>query len=217
MTANQKHFHKNKGYPLDTDVHRAIPGTTLPMFSYHNIYPHHYEKEVITRTGLEVFMRPIRPNDTPLLLDLFNSLTTRTKYFRFFSPLKVLPQHMLIRFTHIDYKKDMALVALDKREPEGKMLAVARFISRPVQSDTEFAVVVRDAWQGKGVGRVLLENLIVFARDRKIESMSGFVMVENIHMLSLARKLGFHLSKVPGEDLYFLKINLKSEAAGKII
>lgn len=181
-----------------------------------NLYPGHYEKKVITRTDLEVFIRPIKLEDAPLLLDLFNSLSTRTKYYRFFSPLEVLPQDMLIRFTHIDYRRDMALVALNKTGPEGKMLAVARFISKPGQSDTEFAVVVRDVWQGRGVGRVLLENLVVFARDRKIESMSGYVLAENIHMLSLARKLGFELSKMPGKDQYFVKIDLKSEAVNKI-
>jgi acetyltransferase len=98
----------------------------------------------------------------------------------------------------------MALVALDKTESEERMLAVARFISKPGQPDTEFAVVVRDEWQGKGVGRVLLENLIVFAKDKKVESMSGFVLRENIYMLSLARKLGFQLSKIPGEGQYIM-------------
>ena len=190
--------------------------SALQEHSNNSLYPDHYEKKVITRTGLEVFMRPIKPGDAHLLLDLFNSLSTRTKYYRFFTPLKVLPQDMLIRFTHIDYRKDMALVALNKTGQEGKMLAVARFISKPDQSDAEFAVVVRDVWQGRGVGRVLLENLIIFARDRKIESMSGYVLSENVHMLSLSRKLGFQLSKIPGEDQYFLKIDLRSEAVNKI-
>ena len=181
-----------------------------------SLYPGHYEKKVITRTGLEIFMRPIKPEDAPLLIDLYNSLSTRTRYYRFFSPLKMLPQDMLIRFTQIDYRKDMALVALNKTGPEGKMLAVARFCSKPGQSDTEFAVVVRDVWQGRGVGRALLENLIVFARDRNVESMSGYILSENIHMLSLVRKLGFQLSKIPGEDQYFVKMDLKSEAVNKI-
>ena len=179
-------------------------------------YPKEYEKRVVTRTGIEVLMRPIKPDDAPLLLDLFNSLSHETRYYRFFSPLKVLPREMLIRFTQIDYSKDMALVAIDLAEKKEKILAVARFISKPDQSDTEFAVVVRDEWQGKGVGRVLLENLIVIARDRKVGSMSGFVLTENIHMLSLVRKLGFHISKVPGEDQYFVKIDLKSEVVNKI-
>ncbi len=179
-------------------------------------YPKEYEKRVVTRTGIEVLMRPIKPEDAPLLLDFFNSLSRQTRYYRFFSPLKVLPWQMLARFTQVDYSRDMALVAIDLAETKEKILAVARFISKPGQPDTEFAVVVRDEWQGKGVGRVLLENLIIFAIDKKIECMSGFVLAENIYMLSLARKLGFHLSKIPGEDQYFVKIDLKSEEVNNI-
>jgi acetyltransferase len=216
MTIHLPAFSKKNNRIKDPADHYLESRKPLKDHVTGNLYPEHYEKIVITRTGLEVFMRPIRPDDSLLLLDLFNSLSTRTKYYRFFSPLKVLPQDMLIRFTQIDYRKDMALVALNKAGPEGKMLAVARFISKPCQSDTEFAVVVRDVWQGRGVGRVLLENLIVFARDRKIESMNGYVMGENIHMLSLVRKLGFQLSKLPGEDQYFVKIDPTSEVVNKI-
>lgn len=179
-------------------------------------YPGHYEKKVATRTGLEVFMRPVKPEDAPLLLDLFNSLSPRTRYFRFFTPLKTLPRHLLVRYTQVDYKKDMALVAMDLTDPDNKILAVARFISKSDQADAEFAVVVRDEWQGKGVGRVLLENLILIAGERRIESMSGYVLSENIHMLSLARTLGFHLSRIPGEDQYFLKIDLRSKTINEI-
>lgn len=184
--------------------HKVSSSDHMPV----SIYPHQYEKKVMTRTGLKVFMRPVKPEDVPLLLDLFNALSPRTRYYRFFSPLKVLPHDMLIRFTQIDYKKDMALVALDRTDSKEKILAVARFMSKPNQPDAEFAVVVRDDWQGKGIGRALLENLINIARDKKIESMSGYVLAENTHMLSLGRQLGFSLSKIPGEDQYVLKIDL---------
>jgi acetyltransferase len=209
-------FVKKKFGPLDTACNCTGAAEALREPPSASMYPGHYEKKVVTRTGVKVFMRPIKPEDAPMLLDLFNSLSSGTRYYRFFTPLKVLPRHLLIRFTQIDYNKDMALVAFEHTEKEGKILAVARYISKPNQSETEFAVVVRDEWQGKGVGRVLLENLIVIARKRKIESMIGFVLSENIHMLSLARKLGFHLSKLPGENQYFLKIDLNSEAIDEI-
>ena len=209
-------LHKKKNRAQKSADHRMESEAALQDYVSESHYPEHYEKKVITRTGVELFMRPIKPEDASLLLDLINSLSPKSKYYRFFTPLEVLPRHLLIRFTQIDYNRDMALVALDKTESEERMLAVARFISRPGQPDTEFAVVVRDEWQGKGVGRVLLENLIVFARDKKIESMNGYVLSENIHMLSLMRKLGFQLSKIPCEDQYFVKIDLKSEAVNKI-
>lgn len=195
-----------------------IPAEPEAVLSEHlavSSYPRHYEKKVITRTGIELFMRPIKPEDEPLLIDMFNNLSFQTKYHRFFSPLKALPKEMLKKFTHIDYSRDMALVAMDNDQAP-RILAVARFMSRPDQPDAEFAVVVRDEWQGKGVGGVLLENLILYARKKQIESMSGYVMAENYHMLSLARKLGFDLSRIPGEGNYFLKIDLNSEAISKI-
>lgn len=216
MTIHLPVFGKKKNHIRGSADHYLETMEPLQDHVTGDLYPKHYEKKVTTRTGLEVFMRPIKPEDTPLFLDLFNSLSTRTKCYRFFSPLKILPQHLLIRFTQIDYRKDMALIALDKMGPMGKMLAVARFISKPDQSDTEFSVVVRDEYQGKGVGRVLLENLILCAKDREIESMSGFVLAGNIHMLSLSRKLGFQPSRIPGENQYHVKIDLKSEAVNKI-
>ena len=178
-------------------------GKTFSDPLHNNIYPKEYEKRIVTRTGIEFFMRPIRPEDAPFLLDMFNNLSPRTRYYRFFTPLKVLPENMLIKFTNIDYKTDMALIALESSEQDSRILAVSRFISRPDNADAEFAVVCRDAWQGIGIGRVLLENLISFAKEKQIESMSGYVLAENIHMLSLARKLGFCLLKIPDEDQFF--------------
>ena len=208
MTAKPKPFYKNTDSSLDPDA-------PFPGYSDHNIYPHHYEKKVITRTGLEVFMRPIKPEDSSLLLDLFDALSPRTRYYRFFSPLNVLPQDMLIRFTKIDYNRDMALVAIDLADTKEKILAVARFISIPDLSEAEFAVMVRDEWQGKGIGRVLLENLIMIAKEKKIESMSGYVLAENTHMLSLAGQLGFSLTRIPEENLYFLKVDLNPDCGTK--
>ena len=95
-----------------------------------NNYPKNYDKKVITRTGVEIFMRPIKPTDALLLLDMFNNLSPRTRFYRFFSPIKVLPKDLLIKFTQIDYNRDMALIALENNEPNSKILAVARFISR---------------------------------------------------------------------------------------
>ena len=186
--------------------------TAMPDYMPVNNYPLHYEKKVVTRTGIEFFMRPIKPEDAPLLLDMHNHLSPRTKYYRFFSPLNELPEELLIKFTQVDYKKDMALIALESDEPGAVILAAARFITRPDCGDAEFAVVSRDEWQGKGIGRVLLENLILSAKEKEIECMCGYVLAENTHMLSLARNLGFHSSKIPGEYQYFIKIDLKSDA-----
>lgn len=195
---------------VDPDSHHTNSEIPLTAYSCANPYPHHYEKKAVTRTGLELFMRPIRPEDGLLLLDLFDSLSPKTRYYRFFSPIKELSHEMLKKFTHVDYNRDMALAAIDIAETGERVLAVARFMSKPDMSKTEFAVVVRDEWQGKGVGRILLENLIMRAKEKKIESMSGFVLAENTHMLSLARQLGFSITRIPEDNIYFLKYTIIS-------
>jgi acetyltransferase len=195
---------------VDSMVIPTQSQVTLPEHSDGGAYPSHYEKRITTKTGLKLFIRPIKPGDASLLLGLFNSLSLKTKYYRFFSPLKILPKDMLARFTQIDYSKDMALVAFGLPGSDEKIIAVARFMNDPGGTDHQFAIVVGDEWQGKGVGRVLMENLIMIAKERKIKMMKGIVLAENRHMLALARKLGFSLSKIPGENQYDLKIDLGS-------
>jgi len=160
-------------------------------------YPDHYEVTKRTRGGLDIFIRPIKPEDAPLLLEFFDGLSRESIYYRFFSPLKTLPKKMLARFTQLDYDRDMALVAMEQSQPEEKILGVARLMSKAGGIEPEFAVVVGDPWQGNGVGVALMEHLIGIARERGVESIWGLVLAENTHMLALARKLGFAISRVP--------------------
>ena len=177
-------------------------------------YPDHYEVTKRTRGGLDIFIRPIKPEDAPLLLEFFDGLSRESIYYRFFSPLKTLPKKMLARFTQLDYDRDMALVAMEQSQPEEKILGVARLMSKAGGIEPEFAVVVGDPWQGKGVGAALMEHLLEIAKERGIESIWGFVLAENTHMLALARELGFDISKVPNEAQYKLRADLKPENRG---
>ncbi len=174
-------------------------------------YPDQYETTAHTRGGLDIFIRPIKPEDAPLLLALHHGLSRESIYYRFFSPLKTFPKGMLARFTQLDYDRDMALVAMDQSQPEEKMLGVARLMSKAGGIEPEFAVLVGDSCQGKGVAAALMEHLLGIAKERGMESIWGLVLAENAHMLALARKLGFDISKVPGEAQYKLRMNLKSE------
>lgn len=155
-----------------------------------------------------LFIRPIKPEDAPLLEALFNVLSPQTVYFRFFTPMKALSQKLLAYFTRIDYDRDMALVAIDRKGSDERMLGVARLISESDGEKVEFAVVVGDPWQGTGIGAALMEQLIAIAKDRKIGSLWGIVLPENRQMLSLAEKLGFDITRVPGENHYELRADL---------
>jgi len=144
-------------------------------------------------------VRPIRPEDTALEQRFFDRLSERSRFQRFMQHLPELPPQMLERFTHLDYEKELALVALD---PSGEFIAVARYAPRPevrtAGKTAEFALTVADEWQRKGLGRALLERLCELARDAGYEALYGYVFVDNHEMLELAEQLGF---RIVGRDL----------------
>jgi acetyltransferase len=157
-------------------------------------YPGQYEMKTSTKAGIKILIRPIKPEDAPLLVELFHTLSKESVYYRFFRPMKSLPPDMLAYFTQIDYDRDMALVALDQTQPKERMLGVARIMSFSDGKTAEIAVAVGDPWQGKGIGAALMERLIAISRERGKENLRGYVLGENTQMLALARKLGFRIS-----------------------
>lgn len=177
-----------------------------------NPYPEQYEMETTTAGGVKIFVRPIKPEDAPLLVELFGSLSRQSIYYRFFSPMKKLPPDMLARFTQIDYDRDMALVALEinGNHPMEKMLGVSRLFRDPDGEKAEFSVVVSDPWQGKGVGAALMEKLIAIAGERGVGFLRGVVLAENTQMLTLGKSLGFSISRAELSSQYKLEIDLES-------
>jgi len=119
---------------------------------------------------------------------------------------------MLVRFTQIDYDREIALVAIQEIEGEEKMLGVARVILDIKPRHGEFSVIVSDACQGKGIGAELLSQCLSIAKGRGVESVMGVVLTENTQMLTLGRKLGFKIARVPCTSEYELTINLKDAA-----
>ena len=191
---------------------RVVLSSSMVQAPYHLVispYPNQYESRTAREGVGELFIRPIRPEDAPLLVELFDSLSRQSVYFRFFGPLKMLSPGMLARFTQIDYDREIALVALCGTEPNEKMLGVARVITDIYnRKNAEFSVVVGDLWHGKGIGAELLKRCLLISKERGIENVKGLVLPENTQMLALGKKLGFTAKKVPGEDEYHLSIDL---------
>jgi acetyltransferase len=172
-------------------------------------YPNQYEARTVREGVGELFIRPIRPEDASLLVELFESLSHQSVYFRFFGPLKMLSPSMLARFTQIDYDREIALVALLGREPNEKMLGVARVITDIYnQKNAEFSIVVGDPWHGKGIGAELLKRCLSISKERGIEIVKGIVLPDNTQMLALGKKLGFTAKKIAGESEFELNIDL---------
>lgn len=170
-------------------------------------YPDNYEEHITTAKGVSMFIRPIRPEDASLLLELFESLSPRSVYLRFFTLMKRLPDSMLVGFTQINYDRHIALVAITESQPQEKMLGDARVILGPNHSEAEFSVVVSEPWQGKGIGAALLLRCLQIAKARGVQKVSGIVLAENTQMLSLGRKLGFKIRKEQDVPEYELSID----------
>lgn len=187
---------------VDARVILASPKRPSPLHLVISPYPSELESREVTSDGLSIFVRPIRPEDAPLLINLFDTLSPTSIYYRFFGHLKSLPHSMLVRFTQVDYDREIDLVAVDEGDKsEERMLGVSRVFTDPDGKRAEFAILVGDPWQGKGVGARLLEISLGIAKNRGVETVWGTVLKENQGMLALGRKLGFKISesKEPGE------------------
>ena len=199
----------SKGRPCAVDARILVEKTEVASPDHLSIspYPQRYEDPDVQTDGLKLCIRPIKPEDAPQLCDLFDSLSQSSIYHRFFSPMKSLPRDMLVRFTQIDYDREMALVAMDTGT--GRMLGVARVIGGPGGVEGEFAVLVADPWQGKEIGGQLLARTLRIVRERGMQSVWGVALPENTGMAKLARRIGFEVKRNSAGE-YEMTIDLKN-------
>jgi len=157
-------------------------------------YPIYLQTSLQLADGTDLVIRPIRPEDAEIEQAFVRELSPKAKYFRFMQALRELTPEMLIRFTQIDYDREMAFIAVV--EPEGKELevGVARYATNPDGESCEFALVVDDEWQHKGIGSRLMNILITTAKTRGFKTMEGEILADNREMLSLVDRLGFSTS-----------------------
>jgi acetyltransferase len=167
----------------------ARPAHAAPHYPHMAIhpYPAELEEDLVLGDGARLHVRPMRPEDVEREARFFDSLSERSRYQRFMQHLPKLPPQMLARFTQLDYDRELALVA----ERDGGFLAVGRYAPNADGRTAEFALVVADAWQGKGIGRALLERLCAAARTAGYQALYGHILEANHDMLDLARRLGF--------------------------
>jgi acetyltransferase len=154
-------------------------------------YPVELVADVTLPGGAHLHVRPIRPEDAEIERAFVAGLSEETRYFRFFYQLNELTPSMLARFTQVDYDREMALVAVDETGATPSIVGVARYIMSPARESAEFAVVVADAWQGRGVARVLMSRLVACATARGLRRLEGLVLRTNRNMLRFTEAFGF--------------------------
>ena len=147
-------------------------------------------------------MRPIRPEDGESERRFIARLTPQTMYMRFHAPLKELSLERIVRFTQIDYDREMAFVAVP-HAPDGDgpptILGSARYTRNPDGHSAEFGLVVEDAWQGRGIGPALMDALEACARSRGIAALIGYVLRSNHGMHRLMHARGYRAESDPDD------------------
>ncbi|MBI5386000.1 MAG: bifunctional acetate--CoA ligase family protein/GNAT family N-acetyltransferase [Verrucomicrobia bacterium] len=175
-------------------------------------YPTRYVGDWKMEDGTTVTIRPIRPEDEPLMREFHESLSERTVYLRYFSALKLsqrVAHERLLRICFNDYDREIALVAERKKGRSDKeILGVARLSKLHGVNGAEFAVVVTDKCQNKGLGSEMTKRLLEIGKHEKLGFLTAFVLEENHDMQNMCKKLGFRIRHTPGETECVLEIDL---------
>lgn len=178
---------------------KRVPGPGYRHMAIHP-YPVELEGHLTLRDGTVLEMRPIRPEDAEMERRFVGGLSEQTKFFRFFYRLHELTPAMLGRFTQVDYDRELALLALapEPGAPGGQqILGIARYIANLDHESAEFAVVVADAWQGRGLASLLMKSLIACAKRRGLQRLVGTVLRVNHNMVRFCQGLGFEIKDDP--------------------
>jgi len=167
------------------------PSTGQPL------YPVHTQ----LRDGTAIVIRPIGPEDAEREQAFVRALSAESRYFRFMITLRELPPDMLYRFTHPDFQRELALVAVAGHDAASPLIGVTRCVADPDRTCAEFALAVADDWQNRGVGTRLLCELMRAARAMGIRRIWGEILATNVRMLGLMASLGFEIEPAQHDPL----------------
>jgi acetyltransferase len=201
----------NENYIFALDARVIIKPTKIrsPEHMVISPYPHRYETPWVMKDGTSLLLRPIKPEDEGMMIELFKTFSDTTILFRFFHILKSMSHEQIARYTQIDYDREMAIVAVEERVEKGRILGVGRLIHYPNLESSEFSVVVGDPWQRKGLGTKLLQMCISIAKEKGVRLIWGDIMAENERMIGLCKKLGFTVSWEYGRGIARATMDLK--------
>jgi acetyltransferase len=176
-------------------------------------YPSRYVSPWTMKDGGHVTIRPIRPEDEPLMVRFHETLSERSVYLRYFHLMNLeqrVTHERLTRICFIDYDREMALVAV-RRNPEtgeSEILGVGRLMKIHGTREAEIAVLISDNWQGRGLGKELLARLLVVASDDKLAHVVADILPDNRGVMRILEKLGFSLKHSLDDDVIHAEFKL---------
>ncbi|HEY5895592.1 MAG TPA: bifunctional acetate--CoA ligase family protein/GNAT family N-acetyltransferase [Chthoniobacterales bacterium] len=167
-------------------------------------YPAEYVSHIRLNDGAHVTLRPIRPEDEEMLVAFHSTLSEESVRFRYLTPLTLetrIAHQRLVRICFSDYEREIAIVVEHGKGATRKLVAVGRLNRLPTRHEAEFAIVVSDAWQDRGLGTLLMETLIRIGHAEKIKHITGSVLLSNHAMLRLCRQFGFTIPHGSEDDV----------------
>jgi acetyltransferase len=175
-------------------------------------YPKKYETLWKLRDGRTVLLRPIKPEDEPLWLEMFQNFSEESIRYRFFEIIKDTPHEVRVRYCNIDYDREMGIVAELNEGGHRKILGVVRLIIEPDGNTGEIAFIVADPWQGLGLGTKMADYMIEICKDKKLDTIYGVMLPDNHRAINIMKKMGFTVEYANG--IAKATLNLKEEELG---
>ena len=163
----------------------------MEAFRVYHQYPVYYEEWITLKDGSAIFLRPIKPTDGPLLLDLFNRLSRETIYFRFLTHLERLQPEMLKQLVEIDYETHFALTAIITEDTKESIIGTCRYIVKENTDHAELTVILRDDWQKRGLGKLMVTRVVDIARAKGLASIEILLDYRNEGMKRIFASLGY--------------------------
>jgi RimJ/RimL family protein N-acetyltransferase len=160
-------------------------------------YPSRWQRHLVLGDGWRIFVRPIKPDDDPLMHDLLVHVSKEDLRLRFFDSIREFSHQFIARLTQIDYAREMAFVAID--EASGEIIGVVRLYSGSSHETGEYAILLRSDLKGRGLGWALMQLIIEYAKSEGLRCIDGQILQENSVMLKMCRELGFKV-KTDAED-----------------
>jgi RimJ/RimL family protein N-acetyltransferase len=160
-------------------------------------YPSQWQRHLVLGDGWRIFVRPIKPDDEPLMHDLLVHVSKEDLRLRFFDSIREFSHQFIAKLTQIDYAREMAFVAIDEASDE--IIGVVRLYSGSSHETGEYAILLRSDLKGRGLGWTLMQLIIEYAKSEGLKRMVGQILQENAVMLKMCRELGFEV-KTDAED-----------------